>query len=94
MSSVPKFGFGIEIEAVVTPWKIREEWHNMPQEYYEILAKALKNRRLNAVADRLNTGYQAQHPEHYNKWFITRDGSLRAEGNQGRKPYRTLSVPS
>jgi hypothetical protein len=84
MTSVQSFGFGIEIEAVVKPWKIRPNWRGFPQEYYEILAKALRNRGLKAIADRLNTDYQAQHPEHYNKWFITKDGSLQPEGNQGR----------
>ena len=78
------FGFGIEIEAVVEPWKVRPHWNNKPQEYYERLALALRNRHLKAVADRLDSNWQAHHPEHYDKWFITRDGSLTGVGNQGR----------
>ena len=80
---VQKFGFGIEIEAVVEPWKVRPEWSNRPQEYFERLAQALRNRGLKAAADSLNSSYRPQHPEHYNKWFITPDGSLQGSGNQG-----------
>jgi hypothetical protein len=83
-SSLTRFGFGIEIEAVGQPWKVRDEWRNKPQEYYERLAQALRNRGLVAIADRLNSGYQNQHPEHYNKWFITSDGSLQGTGTQGK----------
>ncbi len=85
-TSLTPFGFGIEIEAVGQPWKVRPEWSNKPQEYYQRLALALSNRGLRALADRLDSGYQAQHPEHYNKWFITRDGSLQGTGTQGTLP--------
>lgn len=82
VAPLSKWGFGIEIEAVVEPWKIRPEWRGKPQEYYERLALALRNRRLKSKADRLDASYQPQHSEHYDKWFITKDGSLRAVGDQ------------
>jgi hypothetical protein len=72
MSST-EFGFGIEIEAVVLPWKRRPDW--IPAQYYERLAQALRNRDLPAKGDPCTDSYR-KHPEHYGKWFITRDGSL------------------
>jgi hypothetical protein len=83
MSPSQKFNFGLEVEVVVEPWKVRPEWANRPQEYYERLALALRNRKLKAIADTLTDRYCAQHPQHYDKWFITRDGSLQGQGNQG-----------
>jgi hypothetical protein len=71
--SPTEFGFGIEIEAVVQPWKARPNW--IPAQYYERLAQALRNRDLPAKADSCTESYR-KHPEHYGKWFITRDGSL------------------
>ena len=68
-----EFGFGIEIEAVVQPWKRRPDW--IPAQYYERLAQALRNRDLPAKGDPC-TGSYRKHPEHYGRWFITRDGSL------------------
>lgn len=72
-TSPTEFGFGIEIEAVVQPWKRRPEW--TPARYYERLAQALRNRDLPAKGDPCTDSYR-KHPEHYGKWFITRDGSL------------------
>ncbi|KAL2070253.1 hypothetical protein VTL71DRAFT_13279 [Oculimacula yallundae] len=74
--SLSKFGFGIEIEAVVKPQNDRLEWRGRPQEYYELLAADLRRRNIPAIADRLNAAWQAQYPQHYDKWFITKDGSL------------------
>ena len=68
-----ELGFGIEIEVVVHPWKRRPDW--IPAQYYERLAQALRNRDLPAKADPCTDAYR-KHPEHYGKWFITRDGSL------------------
>lgn len=83
MSTRPVFRFGIEVEAVVEPFKVRPEWQDQPHLYYERLAQALRNRNLPAVADDRLGQYRAQHPEHYDAWFITADGSLRGTGNQG-----------
>lgn len=72
-NSPSEFGFGIEIEAVVQPWMVRPGW--LPSQYYERLAQALRNRDLPAKADPCTESYR-KHPEHYSRWFITRDGSL------------------
>jgi len=72
-TTLTEFGFGIEIEAVVQPWKSRPNW--IPSQYYEWLAQALRNRDLPAKGDPCTDSYR-KHPEHYGKWFITRDGSL------------------
>jgi len=84
MSSFPIFGFGIEVEAVVQPWKVRPEWRGKPQEYYERLALALRNRNLKALSDNLAGSYRS-HPEHYDKWFITKDGSLQGSGDESKE---------
>jgi len=86
--SFPGFGFGVEIEAVVQPRKIKPEWRRKPEEYYKKLASALRKRGLSAVADDLS-GSHRSHPEHYDKWFITKDGSLRGERDEGNLPLRT-----
>jgi len=62
-----RLSFGVEIEVVGEPWKVREGWR--PQQYYDRLQKALENRGLAASVDR---------PDHYDKWFITTDASLHA----------------
>lgn len=77
----PTFRFGIEIEAVVEPRKVRPEWQGQDHLYFGRLVQALKNRELMAMAD--NGPYRASHPEHYDKWFITKDGSLEGDDNQG-----------
>lgn len=92
--SLSKFGFGVEVEAVVQPWRVRAEWRDQPQLYYERLALALRNRGLNAVADDLTGTYQAQHAEHYDKWFITRDGSIQGTADQGKKTWQIPSKSS
>lgn len=73
--------FGVEIELRATPHKIRNPL--VPTLYYEKLAAALRNRGLSALADDLQGGYRS-HPEHYNKWWITRDGSI--ENRNGKSP--------
>ena len=80
-----KFGFGIEIEAIVQPWKRRPDWS--PAQYYERLAQALRNRDLSAKGDPCIESYR-KHPEHYGKWFITRDGSL------ATRPGCSMNTPS
>ncbi|KAL2826205.1 putative amidoligase enzyme-domain-containing protein [Aspergillus cavernicola] len=81
-------GFGVEIEAVVQPYKIRPNWS--PYQYYERLAQALRNRHLSAVADTAGSQYR-RHPEHYNRWFITRDGSLPASTTGGNLSLEAVS---
>lgn len=85
------FGFGIEIEAVVEPWKFRPQWRFNPEQYYERLALALRNRGRNAVADNLSLTWQPQHPEHYERWFITKDGSLQTASDQSECLIRAPS---
>ncbi|KAH6633759.1 putative amidoligase enzyme-domain-containing protein [Boeremia exigua] len=80
--ALSKFGFGIEIEAVVKPLHHQSTESAPPQAYYEILASELRRNGLPAVADRLNQAWQAQHPDHYDKWFITKDGSLHGEPDE------------
>ena len=65
--------FGIEIEAVVTPWKIRPGW--TARQYHQRLQAALTNRELLATVN--TSGSNLTRLEPYDKWFITNDGSLR-----------------
>lgn len=66
--------FGIEIEIIAAPHKVR---HPLVRAfYYEKLAAALRKRGEPAVADTLQGKYRKR-PEHYNKWWITKDGSLK-----------------
>ncbi|KAI1740849.1 putative amidoligase enzyme-domain-containing protein [Xylaria scruposa] len=82
------YHFGVEIEVCVEPHKIRNPLSEKHALYYEKLAAALRNRRLNAKADDLTSTY-VKHPEHYDKWWITKDGSL---GNpEGLIPMEAVS---
>lgn len=69
------YHFGVEIEVRVEPHKIRHPLSEKHALYYEKLAAALRNRGLQARADDLQGRY-GKHPEHYDKWWITKDGSL------------------
>ncbi|KAI0440169.1 putative amidoligase enzyme-domain-containing protein [Xylaria telfairii] len=69
------YHFGVEIEVRVEPHKIRSPLSEKHALYYEKLAAALRKRGLNAKADDLTGRYQ-KHPEHYDKWYVTKDGSL------------------
>lgn len=88
----PTFGFGIEIEAVVQPRRVRPEWRHKPEKYYEKIAASLRKRHLVAVADDLKGSYRS-HPEHYNKWFITSDASLRGTGDEGIVQHPPTLMP-
>jgi hypothetical protein len=67
------FFFGVEIELIAEPHTVR---HPLVRKfYYEKLAASLRYHGLNAVADSLEGRYR-KHSEHYDKWFITKDGSL------------------
>jgi hypothetical protein len=69
-----RFSFGIEIEVIAEPRELfMPAW--TASHYYERLAECLRKRDLNAVADPLCDGHR-KHPEHYDKWFITKDASL------------------
>lgn len=74
-----RLSFGVEIEVVGEPWKVREGW--TPQQYYERLQKALQNRGLSAVAD--TSTVNENRPDQYDKWFITTDASLYAVQPEG-----------
>lgn len=66
--------FGVEIEAIVEPHKVRDRLDR--HLYYLKLAAALKKRGLSAHAETRGQNYQ-KHPEYYeSSWWITRDGSL------------------
>ena len=67
------FYFGVEIEVIAEPLIVR---HPVIRKfYYERLAESLRSHGLSAVADSLDGTYR-KHSEHYDKWFITKDGSL------------------
>ncbi|KAJ6128017.1 amidoligase enzyme-domain-containing protein [Penicillium samsonianum] len=67
------FYFGVEIELIAEPHVVR---HSQGRRfYYEKLAASLRNHGLNAMADSLEGRYR-KHSEHYDKWFLTKDGSL------------------
>jgi len=69
--------FGVEIEVIVKPHKIQHPLDRAS--YYGKLASALRRRRLEARADKLDGDYMKR-PEHYDKWWITKDGSLSGPG--------------
>ncbi|OQO15258.1 hypothetical protein B0A48_00641 [Cryoendolithus antarcticus] len=67
------YNFGIEIELISRPHTVRSPLVRI--EYYERLAASLRKRALSAQADTSTENYR-KHTEHYDKWWITRDGSL------------------
>jgi hypothetical protein len=68
------YHFGVEIEIIAEPHTVR---HPLVRPfYYEKLAAALRKRGEPAVADTLHDKYR-KHAEHYDKWWITKDGSLK-----------------
>jgi hypothetical protein len=74
--------FGVEIEMIVEPHTVRDPLK--PEVYYRKLEAALRKRGLKALADTLTERYR-KHPEHYNKWWITKDGSLGKPSHPGSK---------
>lgn len=74
--------FGVEIEAVLRPHTLRLPLNCA--EYYSKLAAALRRRGLKAKADDLQSSY-SKRADHYDKWWITRDGSLGTYDNAGQK---------
>jgi hypothetical protein len=78
------FSFGVEIEVIAEPRELFiPAW--TASQYYAQLADCLRDKDLNAVADPLCDGHR-KHPEHYDKWFITKDGSLGRPTYPLRKP--------
>jgi hypothetical protein len=73
-----QYNFGVEIELIAEPLQVHDPLRRCF--YYKQLAEALKSLGLRAKADKLTGGYR-KHREHYNKWWITKDGSL------GDPPY-------
>ena len=70
------YTFGVEIETIAEPHKVRDNLQALTKEYYEKIAKSLKNRNLQAASDPLVPGQDGRTPSRYDKWWITRDGSL------------------
>ena len=89
--SLRDLSFGIEIEAVVTPWKIRPNW--AAQEYHERLQKALENRGLPAAVNTSGTNRTRLEP--YDKWYITNDGSLEVVDPESKSlcAHAALRIP-
>lgn len=70
--------FGVEIEMVLSPKIIPMQTASSSDEYWRItLATLLENEGLVAVARRNGQRY-GKATEHYDKWFITTDGSIRS----------------
>ncbi|KAI0481571.1 putative amidoligase enzyme-domain-containing protein [Xylaria cf. heliscus] len=67
--------FGVEIELIAEPQYVQEPL--LRRVYYETLARTLNRYGLSAVADKLDGSRYSKHPEHYDKWWITKDGSLK-----------------
>ncbi|KAI8626746.1 putative amidoligase enzyme-domain-containing protein [Xylariaceae sp. FL1651] len=65
--------FGVEIELIAKPFVVDRPL--LRRVYYEKLASSLNSHGVYAIADKLNGSYR-KHPEHYGKWWITKDGSL------------------
>lgn len=72
------YHFGIEIEVLVEPHTIRAPLDHAL--YYDKLSKSLRKRGLKAVANDLQPGGRRRRPDLYDKWWITRDGSLDNSG--------------
>ena len=72
------FQFGIEIEAVLKPKNRHDHSEVSSSEqasYRERLAAALRNKGLRSASHPEGV-LRKNFPEHYNKWFITKDRSL------------------
>ncbi|KAI3324705.1 putative amidoligase enzyme-domain-containing protein [Xylariaceae sp. AK1471] len=78
---------GVEIELIAEPLRI--EHPLLRQIYYEKLARSVNQQGGSAIADKLDEKYR-KHPEHYNKWLITRDGSL-GDPSYPRIPLEAVS---
>lgn len=67
------FCVGVEIEIIAESIEV---YHPFIKEvYYEELAECLRRHETKAKADEPKSKYR-KHDEHYDKWWITKDGSL------------------
>ncbi len=80
---VEDYCFGVEIELIAKPHKIRSPLRRC--DYYEKLAESLRRQGEKATADKLDGRYR-KHPGHYDKWWITKDGSLGNPPHPQSKP--------
>ncbi|KAI1740847.1 putative amidoligase enzyme-domain-containing protein [Xylaria scruposa] len=87
MFPITLYHFGIEIELVAKPRDAQNPLQR--QIHYNRLARSLEVHGLPAKADNLNGRY-SKHPEHYDKWWITRDGSL-GDPSSSRIPFEAVS---
>ncbi len=71
---MPEYHLGVEIEALLQPLRISHPLREKHALYYKKLAEALQAKGLKARANDLKTN--TKYPDKYNKWWITRDGSL------------------
>jgi hypothetical protein len=68
--------FGVEIEVVLRPQNTESHRTDVSGSVWRgKFAEALKRRGLKAFARPVNET-RKNFPEHYNKWFITKDASL------------------
>lgn len=81
MPEMTSWTFGIEIEGVLRPHTLRLPINHA--EYYMKLAAALRRRGLKSKADDLQGPYRKR-ADHYDKWWITRDGSLGTYNDAGQ----------
>lgn len=86
------YSFGVEIEMIAEPHKIRNDLVTLHALYYAKIAAALRNRGLPAASDELQL--YRKHPEHYDKWWITKDGSLPYEEQRAPVPLARSSRSS
>ncbi|KAL2826206.1 putative amidoligase enzyme-domain-containing protein [Aspergillus cavernicola] len=72
------YDFGVEIEIIAKPsiHYILDDPNTVDRSfYYGLLAYSLRQKDRPALADSLQERYR-KHSEHYDKWWITKDGSL------------------
>ncbi|EPE08056.1 swim zinc finger domain protein [Ophiostoma piceae UAMH 11346] len=70
------YTFGVEIEIIAVPHTIRANLQSLTAAYYRKIAAALKVRGLQAGSNPLTPSADGRTPASYDKWWITRDGSL------------------
>ncbi|KAI1417907.1 putative amidoligase enzyme-domain-containing protein [Hypoxylon sp. FL1857] len=83
-----QYFFGVEIELIASPQSIQHPL--LRRAYYQKLAESLQSYGLRSVADRLDGSRYRKHPEHYNVWWITKDGSL-GDPEHPRIPLEAVS---
>ncbi|KAI0549356.1 putative amidoligase enzyme-domain-containing protein [Xylaria curta] len=87
MFPITLYHFGIEIELIAEP---RDAQYPLQRQiHYSRLARSLEAHGFPAIADSLDGRYR-KHPEHYDKWWITKDGSL-GDPSSSRIPLEAVS---